>query len=350
MTRPAPLVVLIGFSLFLPVDALPAAEIRIAAYNTLNNPDNPNEDAWFRTVLSAIGDEQVQGAARRLDAIALAETDAGSAARLVDILNGLYGVGTYQVVTSSSDGAGDRTGVLFDSSTLTLLDWSDLPHIGLHTMMRAHFRPAGSTDPAAEFHIYSLHLHSGSQAARADEIGRIRNDADALGEGVPIIYAGDFNMRGSSEGAWTRMLSPGNGQAFDAANTPGEWHNNPAFKHLHSRDATNGMDGRFDFHFLTDEFFDGQGWQYTADTFHVFANNATHALGRPITTGAGAPPHVLSALAGASDHLPVVADYHYTIPEPATATLLTTAAVCILAGSMLSRRRSAEGGVRAVPN
>ncbi len=343
MTRQALLVVPLGFWLLLPVDALPAAEFRIAAYNTLNNPDSPTEDAWFRTILSAIGNEQVQGLAKRLDAIALAETDAGSANRLVDILNGLYGVDTYDVVTSSSDGGGDRTGVVFDSSTLTLLDWTDLPQIGWHTMMRARFRPAGSIDPAAEFHLYSLHLQwgnsPGNRDARAAEINRIRNDADALGQRVPIIYAGDFNMSGSSEGAWSGMLSAGNGQAFDAADSPGEWRNNPAFKHLHSRDAAAGMDGRFDFHFLTDEFFDGQGWQYAADSFHVFANNATHTLGGPITTGTAAPPHVLSALAGASDHLPVVADYRYTIPEPTTATLLAAGAIGILGWSALRRRR-----------
>ena len=40
---------------------------------------------------------------------------------------------------------------------------------------------------------------------RASEAGIIRSDADALGDGENIIYVGDFNMFGSSEGAWVTL-------------------------------------------------------------------------------------------------------------------------------------------------
>ena len=40
-------------------------------------------------------------------------------------------------------------------------------------------------------------------------------------------------------------------------------------------------------------------------------NDGSHQLGRPITTGTGAPPDVLAALVAASDHLPVVATYEW---------------------------------------
>ena len=58
----------------------------------------------------------------------MSETDTGSSTRLVDILNNLYGVSTYNVVTSSSVG-GDRTGIVYDSNTLILLDSNDITDI-----------------------------------------------------------------------------------------------------------------------------------------------------------------------------------------------------------------------------
>ena len=60
--------------------------LRIAAYNTLNNPDDATEDASFATVFEAIGNEPVNGRAKRLDVLAVSETDAGSSTRLVNIL------------------------------------------------------------------------------------------------------------------------------------------------------------------------------------------------------------------------------------------------------------------------
>ena len=109
MKRLAVLLVAMGWSLLVWAGDLTAVELRIAAYNTFNTPDNPTQDAWYRTTLAAIENQPVHGNAKRVDALALAETDAESSARLVDLLNQLYGVTTYRCVTSSN--AGDRTGI-----------------------------------------------------------------------------------------------------------------------------------------------------------------------------------------------------------------------------------------------
>ena len=45
--------------------------------------------------------------------------------------------------------------------------------------------------------------------------------ADALGEGAQVIYAGDFNLHGTSEAAWDAIVAPGPGQAFDVDEAPG---------------------------------------------------------------------------------------------------------------------------------
>jgi len=299
-----------------------SAAIRVVAYNTLNKPNNATEDAWFETIFSAIAAETVGGLTKRPDVVAVSETDTGSPARLVSVLNNAYGVSTYSTVTSSHDGAGDRTGVLYDSSTLDLLGSADLTDIGIHPILRAHFRPVGETGGDSEFYVYAIHLKSGSTSsaknARAVEAANLRGDADALGQGAHIIYAGDFNMLGSSEGAWVNMTAAGSGQAFDTADAPGQWRDNNDFKRLHSQDPGDSMDDRFDLQFVTGELLDGQGLDYIADSYRVFGNDGTHTLNAAISTGSGASGDVLAALESASDHLPVVADYEFVIPEPDT--------------------------------
>jgi hypothetical protein len=310
------------------------ATIRIVAYNTANNPDNATEDAWFNAIFSAIGEEEISGVAKRLDILAVSETDPDSATRLVNILNTLYNVDTYDVNTSSHVG-GDRTGVVYDTSTLMLLDSNDLTNIGTHPMLRAHFRPVGYTSPDSEFYVYAIHLKAGDSLneknQRATEAANLRSDADALGEGKHIIFAGDFNLLGSSEGAWSNMRAPGNGQAFDVndcpfdandclcdVNCPCEWRDNEIYKIIHTQStredpcrgmAGGGMDDRFDFQLVTGEFFDGEGPEYVPGSFHVFGNNGTHNMNSWISSGNGASPEVLAALENTSDHLPIVADY-----------------------------------------
>ena len=146
-----------------------------------------------------------------------------------------------------------------------------------------------------------------------DNVG---SDADNLGQGIPIIYAGDFNLFSSTEQAWDNMLDNGNGQAFDPLDRPGDWHDDAAFLRLHSQDPGGAMDDRFDFQFITAELSDGAGIDYVQGSYHVFGNNGSHALNHHITTGSGAASDVLAALAAASDHLPVVADY--AVVEPMT--------------------------------
>jgi len=335
-----------------PVSTSMAGVLRIVAYNTYNNPDDTAEDAPFSTIFSAIGNESVGGIAKRIDVLALAETDTGSSVRLAGVLNGLYDTDAYEIVTSSSVG-GDRTGVLYDSSTLALLEAADLTHIGVHPILRARFRPVGVTGSGSDFCVYAVHLKAGlfesDITTRAAEAVALRNDADALGKGANIIYAGDFNIFNSSEGAWVNMIVPGNGQAFDTADSPGEWHDNEAFKLLHTRHSSTDMNARLDLMMVSGELLDGGGFdgggfdggafEYLPDSFHVFGNNGTHTFGAPIGTGTGASPDVLAALELASDHLPIVADYRFSpVPEPATPSLLVLAGLC-LAVSAWRRRR-----------
>ena len=173
------------------------AAVRVVAYNCANRPNNATDEDQFRTVFQAIGNQSVNGIAKRLDLLVMAEMDPGSVTRLTTVLNNLYNVNTYTNVLSSSVG-GDSTGVIYDSNTLTLAGTAaDLTTVGTHPILRAHFRPAGSTAANEQFYVYAIHLKSGDTASdiaqRATEATNLRNDADALGQGAHIIYTGDFN-------------------------------------------------------------------------------------------------------------------------------------------------------------
>ncbi|MCA9266101.1 MAG: hypothetical protein KDA60_19710, partial [Planctomycetales bacterium] len=116
------------------------------------------------------------------------------------------------------------------------------------------------------------------------------------------------------------LLSPGPGQAFDPLNRPGTWHNTSSFRAIHTQspaDDSNamlvggGIDDRFDFQLLSGELLDNEGMSYLAGSYHAFGNNGTHTLNQPINVPGNTAQSVsvLDALATASDHLPVVADY-----------------------------------------
>ncbi|MFG0288949.1 MAG: lamin tail domain-containing protein, partial [Rhodopirellula sp. JB044] len=137
-------------------------------------------------------------------------------------------------------------------------------------------------------------------------------DADALGEGENVLIMGDFNMYSSFEGAYSNLTASGAGQVFDPISRPGNWHNNNAFKDIHTQDPSGGggMDDRFDLQFASGELFVSGGLDYIPGSYRAFGNNGTHSLNGTLT-GTGAASNVLTALRGASDHLPVVVDYEF---------------------------------------
>src|SRR4029079_3979821 len=102
---------------------------------------------------------------------------------------------------------------------------------------------------------------------------------------------------------------------LNASGTPGvpatyvTWHDNSAYKSIHTQDPGASMDDRFDFQLVSGEMMDGEGMSIIPGSYHPFGNNGTHTFNGQITTGTGASATVLAALRDSSDHLPVVADY-----------------------------------------
>ena len=334
--------------------------LRLASWNTANGPDFVADDADFETVLEAIGNESVQGTATRVDLLALQETDLpgsgmNSIGRIESILEGLYPGIDYQAVVSSLDGGGDATGFVYDTSTLSLLNTQELASGLTHTTLRGEFRPGGTTGDA-DFFVYSTHLKAGTsgsdEATRAAEASLLRADADALGAGASVIVTGDLNVRDSFELGFSNFLAAGPAQLNDPINAPGNWHNNNAFRSIHTQNPQDpglgggGMDDRFDFQLLSGEFFDGTGIDYIDGSYRAFGNNGTHALNGAITSGTGADASVLQALANASDHLPVVVDYDILSGEAGVSIVETGEGTTVIEGGAID---TYTVGLTAVP-
>lgn len=313
------------------------AQLRIVDYNTAGDAR-----AGMATILAALGAETINGVSKAPDVFALEEqtSSATTTQAIVDLLNGIYGAGTYAraTVDGGTTGAG-RPGLIYNVQTVQLIATTTASTTGgsgaARQTMRYELRPVGY-DATADFYVYVSHYKASSgssNAARRNiEAQQVRANADALGEGAHILYAGDFNIYTSAEPMWATLTATGAGQAFDPINRVGAWSNNAAFKDVHTQSpaataryggqVTGGMDDRFDYQLVSAEFLDGEGLSYLEGSYHAFGNTGTHVMDRDITTGSATalrallPGYsteqaaaVLEALASTSDHLPVVAQY-----------------------------------------
>jgi endonuclease/exonuclease/phosphatase family metal-dependent hydrolase len=374
-----------------------SAQIRVVDYNTAGSGRES-----LGTVLSAIGAESVNGIAKPPDIFTLQEQESSESTtqNIVDVLNRIYGVGVYARATLDGGTANaGRPGLIYNSQTVELLAQSVASTVSTtgaqRQTLRYQLRPVGY-DSTADFFVYSSHYKSSDGSANAArrnvEAQEVRANADALGS-AHLIYAGDFNIYRSTEAMYQTLTAPGEGQAFDPIDRPGVWHDNAAFLDIHTqaptttarypRQVTGGMDDRFDFQLVSAEFLDNEGLSYIGGSYRAFGNTGTHLLNGEITSGSaaalqarlpgytlGQAAAVLEALASASDHLPVVADYQLpakmsvqvgevparVIRDASVAVVIAvsnTAAVVAVAGAdeldyVLSTRGSLSGSAAAM--
>jgi hypothetical protein len=339
--------------------ATPAlGQLRIVDYNTATATNGEIPRPGMSEVLEAIGIETKNSIQRPIDILSIQETGTGynGAQNIVNLLNGIYGPGTYarsNILQPGQSTDGTTQAVIYNTQTVQLIDQVKVGTASTSGYPRAplrfEFRPVGY-DSNADFYLYSSHYKAGDtstdQTRRLAEAQTIRFDSDALGAGTPILYTGDYNIQSSSEAMYTTLLAAGNGQAVDPISTPGTWHNNAGFAAMHTQApqlaqfdglSGGGMDDRFDFQLVTNTVKDGEGLSYiglgvpntsvapSQHSYHAFGNNGTtyntdinnaSNTALPVSEynpdiGAGEPSRatVLNSLYTASDHLPVVADY-----------------------------------------
>ena len=304
--------------LVLPAFCLRAsAELRVVTYNTKKRPastDPAHGDTnnWIGALTAVCESESDAGVARTPDIMALQEipytsgafAELGEApfdspANIAAMLNEINGVTTYTHMTGSYGDGWNTQGYVWNTATVELLEQTTVS-IGTRPAIRMKFRPAGYTIAESEFYIYNVHLkaYPDCESRRLGEVQCMRRDSDNnLGNGVNVIYAGDFNftegMSGGERG-YDWVLSDGPGKAVDPRG--GE---NTFFDGTYP--ASSGGGGRIDFQFVTEEVVDGNGFDLMDGGYHVVGPTYIEQLNRYDV--------VPSSLKFASDHLPVSADY-----------------------------------------
>ncbi len=315
-----------------------AAQLRIVDYNTKTgeNPGQQTARPEITTVLQAIGLQSAMGIAKPIDILLLQEqfSPGVTTQSFVDVLNNLYDPinktmyarSTLDALTSDFMHRAGGPGMVYNTQTVEKIEEIRFGTVSTsaqpRSTMRYKFHPKGYGSDA-DFYAYNDHYKASGgdpddMARRQIEALSVHNNANGLGPGKSIIFAGDFNINSSGEQMYQTLLSAGDGQAEDpinASGTPGvpatyvTWLNNSAYKSIHTQDPSGQMDDRFDFQLVSGELRDGEGMSIINGTYRAFGNNGTHTFNGNITTGTGASAAVLTALRNASDHLPVVADY-----------------------------------------
>jgi len=328
-------------------------------------------------VLEGIGSEVLSdGVAQPIDILALQETSGPSSVNpIVAGLNAYYGVrnplftnmyaATPHQATESGGATNDGNGpnsIIYNTRTVQLLASVPVDPVGgtsklgsssgeYRETMRYEFAPAGQTPTAAtEFYVYVSHYKSGTTSTdlkdRAGEAYIIRtNEAADLPVNARVLYVGDFNITTSGESSYQTIvqLSPTNGitqgQGTDPMNTSGantiDWSQNSLLNM--KSDSVVDLHYRDDLQVPTTNVYNGVagGLALVASTYHVFANNgsvpyeqsiaggADTALNSDLVAGSSTASQLYKDLAGAADHLPVVADYVIPVVPPVAAFTAT---------------------------
>ena len=299
-----------------------AAQLRVVTYNVagLNGQQSSLRSA-FTDLTEDFAPES--GTVRAPDVIILQEVDNSTSNTVVSWLNSMgvpdvhYKRGTF---TANSNGTFENA-IIYNDLTI-VEDVSGHKDITNHTGPRAtdRWKLSVAGQIGGLLYVYGSHFKadtgSSNESKRASQADAIRKDADSLGDGINIIYAGDFNIYSSGEAAFQRFFDAGPGHAVDP-----RFNKNMTSPIVHSQSpsdgtgglVTGGMDNRFDFLFCTDELVDGVGIDYDPMTYRSFGNDGNH-FNKAINDGfnsyflANEEAAKANDLAKGSDHLPIVVD------------------------------------------
>lgn len=287
------------------------AVFRVCTYNLLNYPggNGDQRNPYFADVLAAIEPD-----------IVLAQEindEAGSQ----QFLNAVFDPALWDV--SEPTGIGQSQEYLFfRSDRFALLSVTSietvLRNIELYELQNLTL-PAQPVVLLANAHLKASQGGDNEQQ-RFEEVSEFTDYMAANGlNGTDLLFCGDLNLYTSGEPAYGELL--GDGEFEDPIDTPGNWHNSPAYAAIHTQStrtepfgggATGGLDDRFDFLLAQAVLFDGDGWDLLADTYTAYGNDGAH-FNDAINDGdnGAVPPEIADALHEATDHLPVFVDLGY---------------------------------------
>lgn len=184
--------------------------------------------------------------------------------------------------------------------------------------------------------IYSVHLKASSgstnEAQRGREVDSLRKVTNALPAGTNFIVCGDFNIYGSTETAYQKLLfdnGMNEGHFIDPISMTGTW-NQGAYAIHHTQSprtrafgggSTGGMDDRFDLILYSEAISLGGGVKFIANSEIAYGNDGTlynDSINHPSNTAV--PPAIANALHYAADHIPVISKFTFEYNAGVTPT------------------------------
>ena len=294
--------------------------VRIMTWNLLNFPSQGNIAAdttermpAYRTVMQHVNPD-----------ILVTQENSGSNSISL-FLGGVLNAGANQFSAGTFiDGYDTDNGIFYRTTCFTFVSNTPiataLRDVNIFTLVHI--------DSGDTIRILSCHLKASSGAAnealRASEVDSIRKVTNALLAGSDFIICGDFNIYGSYESAYQKLLQDdaGNDGNFnDPLVMPGVW-NDPSYSVYHTQSprtcsfgggVTGGLDDRFDMILFSNAVVQEGGIHYEAGTLTAAGNDGLH-YGDSVNSPPNGvvPQNVADALHNASDHLPVYADFIFS--------------------------------------
>lgn len=248
-------------------------------------------------------------------------TSAGAAVVLNDVLN--ENDITYYDMADYVSGPDTKNELYFNADKLGLYEQNviktPLRDINEYVL---YYRSTDieTTNDTTFFYIYVCHLKASSGFAIQRNI-----EAIALKEYMAnrpnrenVLLGGDFNLYSAyHEPAWNTILNGAGVFLIDPINSPGKWHENPAYAWLHTQStrttmfgggATGGMDDRFDLIFMSEDFLTGvNNAEFIKGSYKALGQDGLRfnkaLIDLPLNTTA--PEYIINSLYQMSDHLPV---------------------------------------------
>lgn len=290
---------------------------RLMTWNLLNWPntlsiatDTTQRCPYFRTVVQ-----------HALPSIVVTQENQSTSGTTIFLNQVMNANGNYYRQGAFISGPDSNNGIFFLDSLFRFVSnrpiETTLRDISEFTLV---YRPTGDT-----IRIYSVHLKastgSSNEQQRASEVDSLRKVTNSLAPGTDFIVCGDFNIYGDYESAYQKLIrnDPWNdGHFIDPYSMTGVW-NNASYSFYHTQStrfsqvgggASGGMNDRFDMILYSSAASQSGGLMYVPGTCLAVGNDGQHYR-QSINAGTNnaVSAQVADALYGASDHLPVIADF-----------------------------------------
>lgn len=301
--------------------AADTGEFVVMTYNLLNYPgsDGATRDSSFRRTMNDV----------QPDILVVQElaTTASIGTFLANVLNfstSNYSQGTF------INGPDSDNGLYYKSSKFQFISNTPI-RTDLRDINQFMLKHIASGDTLI---IFSAHLKADNTspdvAQRALEVDSLRKVTDGFPAGRYFMVCGDFNIYGSAESPYQKLVGTGNntnGKFNDIISMTGTW-NNSAYAINHTQSprttafgggATGGLDDRFDMFLFSDAIISSGGFDVVGGSYKAYGNDGLHYNQALNTAPYGMySPAAAAALHNSSDHLPVVVKLHVSSGSPRT--------------------------------